>query len=259
MSEAITWTIRFDSYFMDRVYNLLSGLVRDGRQPKSDINNYIRVETKIRDQILNFLEKIDYVDVQYGRSTKYDISSNGRRYYHAFKNPNEDENKLFHSSLYSNIIHYQYAYDYIINNQFYHFTKKDLFENLVVESTNDFGTRLYDWGSAMNVLGFMGSLNVITIINDEYSLNDEYRTKFNEEIFINLINKRLKSKSEETKILCEYLVSNSYKFLSNIESPSIEYIYHQLLSLYDLNIISFSPGIPKPPIPSNHTVIELKK
>lgn len=260
MSEAITWTIRFDNNTLDIIFKIMSGLHRDGRQPKSNINTYVRVDVRIRDQIIEFLEQINYLEKQQGRTPTYGLTSNGLRYYNACNNPNDDEYRILHSALYTNILHYRYAYDYIITKEFFEFNKLQFLETMVSSSSNDFGTRIYDYDSAMNVLGFMEAFNVLEFEKGNYSLNGEYKSQFNDDVFLKLIKNRLKNDNfEETRTLCEYLFSNYYKFVSNVESISIEFIYNQLLPLFRENVIIFAPGIPKPPIPSNHTLVKLKE
>lgn len=261
MVEGITWTVQFQENVFDDIYNLLIGLQREGRQTKGYLKSFLRGSSAARrDNVVYILEDVDFLDsVSKGNTTLYEINENGQKYLEAVNDPDLNEKKIFHSSLYRHILHYWYAYDFLLENEIYQFTKEEFIENLVKNSSKDYGTRIYDWKSGENVLDFMKSLEVLSKIKKEYSLNNEYRKIFNESELIRLIEELLKDDSMFTKTLCEELVDKSDIFMASKEPVSIENIYKKLLRANkEHEFLKFIPGLSRPPIPANNTLVELK-
>ena len=133
-------------------------------------------------------------------------------------------------------------------------------QKLVSNSAEDFGVRIYDWRSAQYVVNYMEALKVINKVGNEYSLDEKYRRKFNKILFIQMIKDSFKNeKLQFTKSLCEYLLENKSKFIVTKELVTIETIYKKLIQLNELNeFLFFIPGLPRAPIPSKHTLLELR-
>jgi hypothetical protein len=262
VSESITWTVQYQENVFDDIFNILSGLKRDGQQTKGSLNSFLRGSSAQRkNNAVEILEDIDYIEAsRKGNTTFYKITENGQKYLNSVLDPEFDEKHIFHLDLYNYVIHYSYAYDYIIENDFYDFEKQDFIEKLVLSTSHDFGTRLYDWKSAEYVLGFMKSLNVISKSDKRFILNEKYRKVFDEIKFINLVEESLEINSPKfTKILCEELIEKSDKFMTIEEPISIESIYKKILKVNDVReFLKFIPGLSRPPIPTKHTLIELK-
>ena len=213
-----------------------------------------------RDNILMILEDVDFIESsRKGNTYYYKITDNGIKYLDAIKDPSKNEKRLFHTFLYRYVVHYSYAYDFLLENEFYEFTKLDFIENLVLNSSIDYGTRIYDWKSAEYVLNFMGSLDVISKQEKKFIVNNEYRKIFDEIKFIELIEEILKDDSMFTKSLCEELIEKSDIFMATKGPVSIENIYKKMLIANKTReFLKFVPGLSRPPIPANNTLVELK-
>ena len=172
----------------------------------------------------------------------------------------DSKNNIFHSNLYKNILHYSYAFDRLLQEDNESFYMNKFLQNLVSNSSDDFGVRIYDWRSAQYVVNFMEALKVIYKIGDEYFVDENYRRDFDEKSFLKLIEKSFKKENPQfTKTLCEYLLENSSKFLVTKELVTIETIYKKLLQVNETkDFLTFIPGLPRAPIPSKHTLIELR-
>lgn len=261
MAESITWNELYLKNMFDDTIRLLSGLNRNGQQTLGNLSTYMPKgsSAKRKKEILTILERIGFVEnKKMAHSTLYYITTVGRLYLDTVDE--SKRNYIFHSSLYQSILHYSYAYDYILENDFYRFTKEEFIGKLALCSSIDFGTRIYDWKSGENTLNFMKALNVITKDEEEYVVTEAYRRKFNEKKFIEMVENTFKQdKLQYTKSLCQYLCVNSAKFMVTKELVTIETIYKKLLKLNEMKeFLNFIPGLPRPPIPTKHSLVELK-
>jgi len=261
MAEGITWNELYLKNIFDDTIGLLSGLDRNGQQTLGNLSVYMPKGSNPsrKKDVLKILERIGFVEYKkMARSALYDITPIGRLYLDT--SDENERNDIFHSYLYQSILHYSYAYDYILENDYYRFTKEDFIGKLALRSSIDFGTRIYDWKSGENTLNFMEALNVITKDEKGYLVTETYRRKFNERKFIEMIeNSFKKDKLQYTKSLCEYLSVNSPKFMVTKEFVTIETIYKKLLKLNEMKeFLNFIPGLPRPPIPTKHSLVELK-
>lgn len=261
MPEPITWTIMYQKSMLDDAIRLLSGLNRDGQQNLGNLNRYMPAGAGAdrKKNILRVLDDVNFVESKkMAHGTLYKITNLGRYYLDSIDE--YERNDIFHSNLYLNIIHYSYAFDYIIENDYYSFKKNDFLEQLVLNSSNDFGIRIYDRLSGENVINFMKDLGIISLKDKEYVVNERYRRKFNNRKFLEMVIDNLKDeKLQFTKSLCEYLLDNSSKFMVSKDPLTIELIYKKLLTLNESKeILVFIPGLPRPPIPSRHSLVDLK-
>lgn len=261
MVEGITWTKQYQKTIFDDTIRVLSGIERDGQQNYGNLKRYFPPSTSTdrRKNLLLILDEIEFVESKkLGQGTLYDITDTGKVY--LYEENEIDRNNIFHSSLYKNVIHYSYAFDFILENDKYTFTKEEIIEDLVLSSSNNFGTRIYDWKSAEYILNFMTDLKVVFKLKNEYEVNDEYKRLFNVEKFMALIIESLKrDELQFTKSLCEHLLLNSDKFMISTEPVNIDIIYKKLLNLNEIkDFLKFIPGLPRPPIPNRHTLTELK-
>lgn len=263
---AITWTIRYTNNLISDMIDLLNGLKNHGPKISGALTPLIDgkgspVPPYRKNDAINILKNIKYVDSEkQGNTYSYQINEWGLNYLNSIADSSKDNNYILHSSLYQNILHYQYAYNFILENDFYEFRKKEFIENLVINSFNEFGTRLYDWDSGDNVIGFMRDLGILKKINKHYSIEENYRKKFDQDNFIKVIKRYMNQyEMQETFNLCKHLIDNSNEFLLSNEQISIDFMYKHLLKLNkDKKILKFIPGIPTPPIPNNHTIVKLK-
>lgn len=261
MARGITWTVQYRENVFDDIYRLLYGLKKESQLAKGALKSLLGGGTAARrDNILYILEDVDFIDLnKKGNTTYYKINENGLKYLDASSDQDSNEKRLFHTHLYFNVLHYSYAYDFILENEFYEFKKEDFIENLVLNSSIDYGTRIYDWKSAEYVLAFMRSLKVISKIENEFVVNDEYRKIFDEIKFIEIIEEILKDDSMFTKNLCEDLIDKSDEFMATKGAVSIDNIYKKILKANEIReFLKFVPGLSRPPIPANNTLVELK-
>lgn len=261
--KALTWTVQFQDILFDDIELMLSGLLREGQQPLGYLKSFLGSgNTKDRrDNVKNLLEDLIFIQcLPKGNTTVCNITKEGENYLFSIRDAKKDDKKLFHSSLYRNVLHYSYAYDFIIENDYYSFTKHDLIEKLVLDSSNNYGTRLYDWKSAEYVIYFMDYLGVLSKNKDIFTVNEDFRKNFNEKKFEKLIRDSLKNeKLQYTNSLCEYLMSNIEQFFTTDETITVELIYKKLVNLNDKkDFLKFIPGLPRPPIQNIHTLVELK-
>lgn len=264
MRKSITWTVQFQENVFDDIYRILSGLEREDQQTKGSILSFLRARSAARrDNAIKILEDVDFIDTtKKGNTSFYKINSNGLKYLNAAYESTTKANRIFHSYLYRNVLHYSFTYDFILENEEYEFNKKDFIEKLVLNSSLDFGTRIFDWKSAEYVLEFMRSLDVISEYEKEkYSINKEYRKEFNDMKFIELIEDSLENESPQyTKGLCIFLSDRSEEFTASKELLTIENIYKKILNVNNIKkFLKFVPGLPRPPIPSKHTLVELRE
>ncbi|GAB4380894.1 hypothetical protein [Methanothermobacter thermautotrophicus] len=259
---AVTWTWLYYSSFLEDLEKTLEFLMKynkeEGSAIKSDFQS-ILPKRENRDSILQFMEEINLVGVMPSRRTsRYSITEEGRRYLQSENRP-----KYLHRQLYKHVLHYSYFYNYILENEFYQFSKLQIIEKMVLNSSYDFGVRIFDWKSAENVLKLMVDLGVLSLDkeNDIYSVNREYQTEFNHKVFEELIIDRLSSDTQMfTKDLCSYLLSREGEFINSDDEPTIRMIYKHLLRVNESkDILKFIPGLPRPPIPSKHTLVELRR
>jgi len=258
MSKAITWTFLYNSSFLEDVDLMLRFL----RERTSEIGSVIKGELpkmrrEKRDDILKFIEDIHLIEVtRAGSTSRYSITEEGIRYLKA-----KNRCKHLHKLLCKHILHYSYFYDYILENELYAFSKLQIIEALVLNSTYEFGVRIFDWKSSENVVNLMLEIGVLSYENSKYLVNREYQTDFNNSIFEELIINKLESDSPMfTKDLCSYLVSQQDDFINSDKEVTIRMIYKHLLRVAESkNILKFIPGLPRPPIPSKHTLVELKR
>lgn len=257
----LTWTVQYQETIFDDIYRLLDGLKTERQLAKGALKSLGGGTAIRRDNVLNILEDVDFIDSsKKGNTTYYRINDNGIKYLDVLSDQESGEERFFHTQLYYNVLHYQYAYDFILENEFYEFKKEDFIENLVLNSSNDYGTRIYDWKSALYVLQFMKSLKVISEKEKKFVVNEDYRKSFDEIKFIELIEEMLKDESMFTKSLCEELIDKSDIFMTKKNPVSIENMYKKLLRANETReFLKFIPGLPRPPIPSNNTLVELKR
>jgi len=264
MSKGVTWSVQYQKTLFDDIYNILSGLEREDQQTKGSIISFLRARSAARrDNALEVLEDADLVDkTKKGNTYFYKINKHGLEYLKAAYDSASNGNRVFHSYLYKNVLHYSYAYDYIIENEFYNFNKQQFIERLVLNSSVDFGTRIFDWKSAEYVLGFMRGLDVVSESNNStFIVNENYRKEFNDMKFSELIEQSLINESPQyTKGLCEALSNKSAEYISSKEPVTIDAIYKKILHVNNIReFLKFIPGLPRPPIPSKHTLVELKE
>lgn len=269
MVGAVTWTITVLNSTLEDINSILRNLENSGRKTDGALNDYITSASDSEDSkatrkkdVVKILKDINFViSEKQGGTTAYDISTDGIGYLTALKSSEEESYYYLHSALYRNVIHYQLAYDYILANDFYEFTKLKFIEEIVLYSAVNFGTRFYDWRSGENVLKFMQELGIVKKDSKTYSIDEKYRKKFNNEKFEQMIKEYLigHNSSTETINLCKYLVDNQNNFVSSNEQVSTEFIYKHILRLNnDLKFLKFIAGLPRPPIPPYHTVVKLK-
>ncbi len=256
MGKSITWTLLYYKSFLEDVEKMLSFLRKYERWAiKSDLRSIVK-NNKNRDSILKFMEDVHLIEVRpTGRTSRYNITREGIDYLQS-----ENRSKYLHKLLYKNILHYSYFYNYILENELYKFSKLQIIEKMVLNSSYDFGIRIFDWKSAENVLNLMVDIGVLSQENDNYFVNKEYQSEFNHKVFEELIINKLKSDPRMfTKDLCSYLLSHESDFINSEEEPTIRIIYKHLLRVNESkNILKFIPGLPRPPIPSKHTLVELR-
>ena len=260
MVDGITWTRQYQKTIFEDSECLLKGLEEDGQQNLGNLNKYLppKAGKERKNNTLLVLEDINFVEskkMPHGRL--YKLLPEGRIYINSKK---KEKNYIFHSNLYKNILHYSYAFDRLLQEDNESFYMNKFLQNLVSNSSDDFGVRIYDWRSAQYVVNFMEALKVIYKIGDEYFVDENYRRDFDEKSFLKLIEKSFKKENPQfTKTLCEYLLENSSKFLVTKELVTIETIYKKLLQVNETkDFLTFIPGLPRAPIPSKHTLIELR-
>lgn len=262
MRRSITWTVQFQENVFDDIYRILCGLKREDQQTKGSIKSFLGSSSAARrDNAIKILEDLDFIDTtKKGNTTFYKINQNGFKYLNAAYDSTSKGNRIFHSNLYRNVLHYSYTYDFILENDLYEFNKEDFIEKLVYNSSTDFGTRIFDWKSAEYVLEFMRSLDVISENEKEkYSVNKEYRKEFNDKKFIEIIEDSLGKESPQyTKELCKFLSNKSEEYMASKDLLTIDNIYKKILKVNNIiKFLKFIPGLPRPPIPSKHTLVEL--
>jgi len=259
---AVTWTWLYYSSFLEDLEKTLEFLMKYNKEEGSAIKgDFQRVLPKKenRDSILQIMEELNLVEVTPStRTSRYSITEEGRLYLQS-----ENRLKYLHKLLYKHVLHYSYLYNYILENEFYQFSKLQIIEKMVLNSSYDFGVRIFDWKSAENVLKLMVDIGVLSLNqkNKIYSVNKEYKTKFNHKVFEELIIDKLRSdKQIFTKDLCSYLLFRAGEFINSDDEPTIRMIYRQILRFNESrDILKFIPGLPRPPIPSKHTLVELKR
>ena len=258
---AVTWTWLYYSSFLEDLEKMLDFLIKynseEGPAIKDDFQRIL--QKKNRDSILQLMEELNLVKVKTsGRTSRYSITEEGKRYIKS-----ENRLKYLHKLLCKHVLHYSYFYNYILENEFYQFSKLQIIEKMVLNSSYDFGVRIFDWKSAENVLKIMVDIGVLSLDkeNDSYSVNKEYQTEFNYKVFEELIIDKLGSDTQIfTKDLCSYLLSHADEFINSDDEPTIRMIYRHLLRVNESrDILKFIPGLPRPPIPSKHTLVELKR
>jgi hypothetical protein len=225
---------------------------------KSDFQT-ILPKKENRESILQLMKELNLVDITPSRRTsRYGITEEGRLYLQSENRP-----KCLHRLLYKHVLHYSYFYNYILENEFYQFSKLQIIEKMVLNSSYDFGVRIFDWKSAENVLKIMVDIGVLSLDeeNNSYSVNKEYQTEFNHKVFEELIIDKLSSDTQMfTKELCSYLLSRESEFINSDDEPTVRMIYKHLLRVNESrDILKFIPGLPRPPIPSKHTLVELRR
>lgn len=260
MAGAVTWTFLYYNSFLEDLERMLSFLreynSKNGWAIKSDLRWIVRNKGN-RDSILKFMEETNLIKVRHsGRTSRYCITKEGRGYLQS-----ENRFKYLHKLLYKHVLHYSYFYDYILENELYQFSKLQIIENMALNSTYDFGVRIFDWKSAENVLNLMVDIGVLSKNEDSYLVNKEYQSEFNDKVFEELIIDKLRSDPQMfTKDLCSYLLSHESDFINLDEEPTIRMIYKHLLRINEnKGVLKFIPGLPRPPIPSKHTLVELKR
>lgn len=261
MARGLTWTVQYQETVFDDIYRLLDGLKKEIQLAKGALKSILGVvNVARRDNILAILEDVDFIETsRKGNTNYYKINDNGLKYLDAITDPTINEKRFFHTYLYQYVLHYSYAYDFLLENEFYEFTKESFIENLVFNSSIDYGTRIYDWKSAEYVLEFMRSLKVISKQEKKFIVNNEYKKIFDEIKFIGLIEEMLKDESMFTKNLCEELIDKSDVFMATKGPVSIENIYKKILKANEIReFLKFVPGLPRPPIPAKNTLVELK-
>ncbi|MCK9151810.1 hypothetical protein [Methanobacterium alcaliphilum] len=262
MAEGLTWTITFQKTMFEDSIGVLGGLERDGSRTTGFINKYFPkgASKSRRLDVMKLLDDLNFVNVIPSRGTNlYKITDIGKNFY--FENDLNKKKFIFHANLYQNIFHYSYAFDYILDNDYYEFDKLDFIKTMVISASNDFGTRIHDWKSGENVLNFMECLDILSKENKIYRLNDEYKITFKENELLELVYENFdQNKILFTKSLCEQLLIYSSYFITSRNPPTIEYLYNKLLEINtNKELFKFSPGLPRPPIPTIHTLIELKE
>lgn len=260
MAEAITWTFLYYSSFMEDVEKMLDFLrdynSKNGLAIKSDLQRVVRDKNK-RGFILEFMRDIYVIEeMQQARTSRYQITDEGIRYLEA-----GNKYKYLHKLLYKHILHYSYFYNYILENNLYEFSELQIIETMVLNSSYEFGVRIFDWKSAENVVNLMLHLGVLSQKDDMYYVKKEYRSQFNHQKFEELTLNKLNSDSPMfTKDLCAYLLDHESDFINLEEEPTIRMIYKHLLQLNESKgVLKFIPGLPRPPIPSKHTLVELRR
>ncbi|MEM4589274.1 MAG: hypothetical protein QXL73_04675 [Thermoplasmata archaeon] len=253
----LTWTILYNRSILEDLEKVLVYLKKEGgKANKGEFSGIIKKRGQ-REDILKLVVDIDFVKAEsFRNTTRYKLNENGVRYLDI---PSENREKYLHAAFYENILHYSYFYDALLEGEIYEFSKSEIIEKIVKKSANDFGVRIFDWKSAENVIKFMKKFNVITSKSkNKYYVNDEYRQIFNEEEFKALIVKKLKEESPQfTKNLCTYLLDNIERYSTKSKVP-MRIIYKRMLNLNEKEkFLRFIPGLPRPPIPSKHTLVEL--
>lgn len=259
MVEGITWTRQYQKTIFDDSISILKGLIENGQQNLGNLNKYLpsKAGKERKNNALLVLEDINFIEVKKMPHGKlYKILTDGEIYI----NSENEKNNIFHSNLYKYNKHYSYAFDTLLENDLNSFNKNDFIQKLVLNSSVDFGVRIYDWRSAQYVIDYMEALDVISKSGDEYFLNENYKRSFNKNLFTKLIEDSFKNeKTQFTKSLCEYLLENSSKFITTKELLTIETIYKKILQINENDNLNFIPGLPRAPIPSKHTLVELRR
>ncbi len=253
----LTWTILYNKSILEDLERVLTYLKNEGgKANKGEFSCIIQGKAQ-REDILKLVVDIDFVKAErFRNTTKYKLNENGERY---LNNHQKNRERYLHAAFYRNILHYSYFYDAILECEIYEFSKSEIIEKIVKKSANDFGVRIFDWKSAENVIKFMEKFNVIISKNkDKYYVNDKYRQRFDKNEFKALIVKKLKEESPQfTKELCTYLLDNIEIYSNKSEVP-MKIIYKRMLNLNEKEkFLKFIPGLPRPPIPSKHTLVEL--
>lgn len=262
MSEGLTWSINFQKTILDDINGVLGGLERDGPRNLGLVNNYFSKDASSsrRKEVLSLLSDLRFVHVTPAKGTKlYEITDIGKHFF--FESNLNTKKFIFHSQLYQNIFHYSYAYDYILDNDFYEFDKLNFIKTMVISASNDFGTRIHDWKSGENVLNFMIYLDILSKDDKIYRLNEDYKISFKEDQLLEIVYENFDQKEILfTKSLCDNLLIYSHEFITSKTYPTVEYLYNKLLEINEnKDLFLFRPGLPRPPIPTKHTLIELKE
>ncbi|WXG41536.1 MAG: hypothetical protein WED07_12350 [Candidatus Freyarchaeum deiterrae] len=218
-------------------------------------------DAKTRDGHLEFLKKIGFINLENPDAKKaqqqYTLTDNGEHYLEIDEVSRKC--RFLHDALYSGIFWYNYAYNIILRESYYKFTKEELFEFLVENSSKDFGVRIYDRISFDNTFNCFKNLGVIELEDsDYYKISDEYKLKFDKDKFQKLVKRLLKeTELELTKVICQKLINNYHEFYTGTkEELNIPLIFQKLIELYKEEKITFLGGLPKPPIPAAFTLLK---
>jgi len=259
----LTWIITLSSNWKEYINEILVYL-RDTEgygDFRTNLPNLKKART--RDDYLDFLVTIKILNLKFSESTKnqnfFQITDLGLNY--ILSDDDKYKSQLLHNLLYKNILHYRFAYDYILSNDLYEFELIELHEKLVVYSSMVYGARIYDKISFDNVLNCFLSLEVITQKEErkKYYVTEEYKITFNEEVFEKMVLDYIKNeKYTYSKELCDFLIKQQHEF-STKEYCTNDFIISKLEKMDKKGKIEFIAGTPKPGlIPAKYTLIKVR-
>jgi len=267
----LTWTIMIPKlwyYYLDDWLQLLEKYSHIKRTDfkKINIDDSKSLGTASRDDMLRFFhEQLHLMSITNKEKRSQDhifsLTHLGKEILNLDNNLNEKEFKL-HTLLNNNIFHYKFAFDLIINNQYYNIDFNKLKEKLIQASLDLLGFPIYDKHTLENIKIIYLYLSTIFTYDKDietFILSDNYKVQFNKEKFIDILKSYLSQRElTYTYFLCEYLnrveIKSEY-LVSNYSSFNEKIIFEKLK---DLPFIKFKGGIARKFVPSAYTIIELK-
>ncbi len=283
MGSTITYTVR--KQWRNNLISTLTEFKIKVREEgiKSISKPDLRNVFELSDDMITFFENIKVINnvakIKGGRKGKrgtYTLTDTSYEILDLFENESEHRLSLFlHKLLLDNFFQYEYFLDFFkeiylktlseIDNL--KLEKKKIRNNFLDFCENRFGTSEFiDKHTFSNIYYFATGVNLLQERNDQsYRINSDFFEDINYKKLNILIETQIKSYSEGilTRKLCENLKKNQKQFYYG-KDLTINEIYELILNIYLRQIeeitpnFDFSGGVPRPPIPSPHTIIKYK-